>query len=219
MGYTAPLAPQSLNRSIFLPEERLTYQDVRQQPALLTIAYAWCLQHLVEKHNPPKNPDFHPWAERVRSCNKQCENLWLLATRMLCKIWRWKAWNQSLTTKTTIFSWVLATPVDELKNVEIPSHSVSPLAEDEAIWCTFPPPEFEQSNRYMLVVTSSVGWLNLGPEGDHARRSLSGGNVFQNPQMSAVFPPPQEVIHYRGATLNRACWIEDVTGSEQIILS
>ena len=60
-GYTAPPAPQSLNRSTFLPE-RLTYQDVRQQPALLTIAYARCLQHWGEKHNLPKNPDFHPWA-------------------------------------------------------------------------------------------------------------------------------------------------------------
>ena len=64
-GYTAPLAPQSLNRSTYLLE-RLTYQDVRQQPALLTIAYARCLQHWVEKHNLPKNPDFHPWAESVR---------------------------------------------------------------------------------------------------------------------------------------------------------
>ena len=58
-GYTAPLAPQSLNRSAFLLE-RFTYQDVRQQAALLTIAYAWCLQHWVEKHNLPKNLDFLP---------------------------------------------------------------------------------------------------------------------------------------------------------------
>ena len=62
-GYTVPLAPRCLNRSAFLLE-RLTYQNVRQQPALLTIAYAQCLQHWAEKHNPPKNPDFHPWAER-----------------------------------------------------------------------------------------------------------------------------------------------------------
>ena len=64
-GYTMPLAPQSLNRSAFCLE-RLTYQDVRQQPALLTIAYAQCLQHWVEKHNLPKNPDFCPWAESIR---------------------------------------------------------------------------------------------------------------------------------------------------------
>ena len=38
-GYTAPLAPQGLNRNAFLPP-KLAYQDVWQQPALLTIAYA-----------------------------------------------------------------------------------------------------------------------------------------------------------------------------------
>ena len=57
-------------------------------------------------------------------------------------------------------------------------------------------PEVEQSNRYMLVVTSSVGRLNLGPDGDNARGSPSGGNVFQNPRMSTVFPPPCGVISY-----------------------
>ena len=53
----------------------------------------------------------------------------------------------------------------------------------------------------MLVVTSSVGQLNLGPGGDHARRSLSGENVFQNPPMLALLPPPCGVICYRDATL------------------
>ena len=43
-GFTAPLAPQSLNRSAFLPE-KLTYQDMQQQPALLTIAYTRSLQY------------------------------------------------------------------------------------------------------------------------------------------------------------------------------
>ena len=38
-GYTAPLAPWSLNRSAFLPE-KLAYQDMQQHLALLTIAYA-----------------------------------------------------------------------------------------------------------------------------------------------------------------------------------
>ena len=64
-GYTAPLAPQSLNRSAFLLE-RLAYQDVQQQPALLTIAYAQSLQYWAEKHNLPRNPDFCPLAESVR---------------------------------------------------------------------------------------------------------------------------------------------------------
>ena len=43
-GYTVPLASQSFNGSAFLLE-RLTYQDERQQLALLTTAYARCRQH------------------------------------------------------------------------------------------------------------------------------------------------------------------------------
>ena len=63
------------------------------------------------------------------------------------------------------------------------------------------PQRLSGAKRYMLVVTSSVGQLNLGPGGDNARRSTSGENVFQNPQMSVVFPPPHGVTCYRGATL------------------
>ena len=63
--YTAPPAPWVLDRGTFYPE-KFAYQDMRQQLILLTIAYARCLQHWVEKHNLPKNPDFHPWAECVR---------------------------------------------------------------------------------------------------------------------------------------------------------
>ena len=61
--------------------------------------------------------------------------------------------------------------------------------------------EIEWSDRYMLVVTSMVDQLNLGPGDDNARRSPSGENVFQDPQMLAVFPPPCGVTHYGGATL------------------
>ena len=80
--------------------------------------------------------------------------------------------------KMTIFSWVLATPVDEQKATEAPPHPVSPLTEDEVIWCTSSPPEIKQSNRYMLVITSLLDQLNLGPGGDNARRSPSGENMF-----------------------------------------
>ena len=61
-GYTAPPAPWVLDRGAFYPE-KFTYQDMRQWPVLLMIAYARCLQHWAEKHNLPKNPDFCPWAE------------------------------------------------------------------------------------------------------------------------------------------------------------
>ena len=68
-GYSAPLAPRSLNRGAFLPE-KLEYQDVRWWPALLTIAYCQCLQHWAEKHNLPKSLDCCPLAESVRELSQ-----------------------------------------------------------------------------------------------------------------------------------------------------
>ena len=64
-SYTAPPAPQILDRGTF-HLEKFAYQDVRQWPVLMTIAYARCLQHWAEKDNPLRNPDFHLWAECVR---------------------------------------------------------------------------------------------------------------------------------------------------------
>ena len=68
-GYSAPLAPRSLNRGAFLPK-KLEYQDVRWQPALLTIVYCRCLQHWVEKHNLLKSLDCHPLAKSVRELSQ-----------------------------------------------------------------------------------------------------------------------------------------------------
>ena len=64
-GYSAPPAPQSLNRGVYLPDN-LTYQDVRWWPALLTVAYCQCLQSWVEKCNLPRNPNFCPIADSMR---------------------------------------------------------------------------------------------------------------------------------------------------------
>ena len=137
-GYTAPLTPWSLNRSTFLLE-RLAYQHVRQQPALLTIAYAWCLQHWAEKHNLPKNPDFCPWAESVRELRQTVQEFVAISYQDIMQDLEVERPETSHSQpKTTIFSRVLATPVDEQKAVETPS-SCLPLAEDEAIWCTSPP--------------------------------------------------------------------------------
>ena len=199
-GYTAPLAPWILNRGAF-HLERFTYQDVRQQPVLLTIAYTWCLQHWAEKHNLPRNPDFCPWAKCVRELWQTVQEFVNISYQDITQgLEVEKPETSHPQPKTTIFNWVLATPVDEQKAIGAP-HPVSPLAEDEAIWCTSSPPEIKQSNRYMLVITSLVDQLNIGPGGDNARRYPSGENVFQNPQMLAVFPPPCGVAHYGGATL------------------
>ena len=177
---------------------------MRQWPVLLTIVYARCFQHWAEKHSLPRNLDFCPWAECVRE-------LWQTVWEFV-NIRYWDV-TQGLEIekpeashpqpKATILSRVLATPVDEPKYMEAPPYLVSSLSEDEAIWCTSPPLEPEHSNRYFLVITSSVNWLDLGPGGNNVRESQSGRNIFKNPQMLAVFPPPWGVICYEGATLTK----------------
>ena len=63
-GYTTSPAPKCLTQSVFLPGE-LSYQDVQQQPFLLTMAYAKELQYWVERLNLPVDPDFHPLVRSV----------------------------------------------------------------------------------------------------------------------------------------------------------
>ena len=62
--YTAPPDPKCLTWNVFLSDE-LSYQDVQQQPFLLTMAYAWGLQYWAWRLNPPVDPDFHPLARSI----------------------------------------------------------------------------------------------------------------------------------------------------------
>ena len=62
--YTTPPALKCLSRNTFLPDE-LSYQDVWQQPTLLTVAYTRGLQYWAEKLKPLRSPDLHPLAGSV----------------------------------------------------------------------------------------------------------------------------------------------------------
>ena len=101
----------------------------------------------------------------------------------------------------TIFSRVLANPINEPRIVEDPPCQESPPPKDKAIWCASPPQGLEQHERYVLVVTSSVGRLDLGAGGDNIRESQGSRSLFQNPWMLVVFPPPRATSHYGGTTL------------------
>ena len=63
--FSVPQAPRNLDRGAFYPKG-LEYQDIRQRPALLTVAYCRCLQHWAEKRSLPINPEAHPLAECMR---------------------------------------------------------------------------------------------------------------------------------------------------------
>ena len=195
-GYTAPPSPHMLDRGTY-HLEKFAYQDVRQRPVLLTIAYARCLQHWVEKQNLPRNPDFCPWVESMRELHQTMQEFVSITYQDIMQgLEIEKPEASHLQPGATIFSRVLSTP-----GMEAPPHSVSPPSGDKAIWCTSPPSGLEQSERYLLVVTSSVNQLDLGPGGDSVRESQSGRNVSWNPQMADAIPPPGGFTHYEGTTL------------------
>ena len=127
LGYTTPPTPQSLNRSTFLPE-KLAYQDVQQQPALLTIAYAQSLQYWLEKHNPLRNPDFCPLAESIRELQQTVQEFVTISHQDIMHGLEVESPETSHPqSRMIIFSWVLSTPVEEQETAEAPSHSISPL--------------------------------------------------------------------------------------------
>ena len=73
--YTVPPAPRSLYRNAFLPDE-LSYQDVRQQPAPLMIAYASSLQYWVEQQQSTEKPESQSFSgkchQTMRSSQRVC---------------------------------------------------------------------------------------------------------------------------------------------------
>ena len=115
---TAPPAPQVLNRGAF-HLENFTYQDVRQWPILLTIAYARCLQHLVEKHNPPKTPDFCPWVKCMRELWQTVWEFVNITYRDVMQGLEIEKCEASCL-GAIIFSQVLANPIDEPRVAEEP---------------------------------------------------------------------------------------------------
>ena len=131
---------------------------MQQQPALLTIAYTWSLQYWVEKQNLLRNLDFCPLAESVGELQQM---VWEFVTISHQDIMQGLKVESPMATqpqlKTAIFSQVLSTLAVNQETVEAPSCSISPLAEEEVIWCTSLLPEVRRSDRYMLGVTSSVG--------------------------------------------------------------
>ena len=115
--YSVPPAPCSLNWGAYLPDE-LAYQDIRQHPALLTIAYCQCLQHWAEKHNLPKNPDFRPLAESVRELRQAIHEFVNITWEDVIKgLEMEEPEGGHQTSPTTIFSHVL-NPLADRQEVE-----------------------------------------------------------------------------------------------------
>ena len=110
--------------------------------------------------------------------------------------------------QTTLFSHVLSSLHEEQRWREATTHTA---IEEDLTRCITLPSKIERGNQYLLVVTTSVGQLNLGPGGNNSRRSMAEENVFQNLQMVATLStPPQgnQLWRCHGEGVEQ---IEDVT--------
>ena len=202
--YIVPPAPKCLNRNAFLLDE-LSYQDIQQQPTLLMVAYARGLQYWAEKFNLPRSLDFHPLAGSVVELREMVKehvtfNHWDVVQGFgVIHLGSTNWWPQ-----TTLFSCMLSPPVEGQDFMETTTHTASPVAEEDMTRCTTPPSGTERENWYLLVITASVGKLNLGPSGNNHERSTADPhdeNMFQTPQMAATFSGSTRAISYGGATV------------------
>ena len=203
-GYTAPPAPKCLNRNAFPPDE-LSYQDVWQQLTLLTVAYARGLQYWVEKLNPPRRLDLCPLAGSVVELRETVQEYvtfdhWDVVQGLeVIHLGSTSQWPQA-----TLFSHVLLLLVEGQDFMETTTHTASPIAEEDMTRCTTPPSGTERENWYLLVVTASVGQLNLGPGGNNHESSTTDPpeeNTFQNLQMAATFSGSTRAIGDGGTTV------------------
>ena len=202
--YTVPPAPKCLNRNAFLPDE-LSYQDVWQQPILLTIAYARGLQYWAEKLNPPRSLDLHPLAGSVVELRETVQEYvtfdhWDVVQGLgVIHLGSTSQWPQ-----TTLFIHMLSLLVEGQDFMEAITHTTSPIAEEDMTRCTTLPSEAERESWYLLVVTASMGQLNLGPSGNNCKRSTvdpHNENTFWNPWMAATFSGCTSTISFGGATV------------------
>ena len=203
--YTVTLTPKCLNRKAFLLDE-LSYLDVWQQFVLLMVTYAWGLQYWTEKLNLPESPDFHLL---VGSIVELREKVWEHVTftnwDILQGIGAVHLGATSQWPQATVFSQVLLTLVDKLDFTEATTHTAPPAVADvDMARCTTPLFGMERENCYLLVITTSIGKLSLGPSGNNPKRSPNDsprGNTFWNPQMAAVFSGSTRAVGHRGATV------------------
>ena len=125
--YSAPPAPRSLNRGAFLLE-KLKYQDVRQQPALLTIAYCQCLQHWAEKCNLLRSLDCHPLAESVRELSQAMQEFVSITKGDILEGLKMEEPTGGCQpSSATIFSWVLGPPTNRVETMPTTSETSQPI--------------------------------------------------------------------------------------------
>ena len=170
------------------------------------VTYARGLQYWAEELNLAESPDLCPLAGSVVELRETVQEhvtftnwdiLWGLGAVHLGATNQWP--------QATLFSQVLSLLVKEQDFTEATTHTASPAVADvDMARCTTPPSGTERENQYLLVITASVEQLSLEPSGNNPEKSttdLPRGNMFQNPQMAAIFSGSTRVVSYGGATM------------------
>ena len=149
-GYSMPPAPWSLNREAYLPD-KLTYQDVRQQPVLLYSSLLSMPSTLGrEAQSTGESGLLHTLAESVMELRQAiCEFMNITWEDVMEGLKMEEPEGGHWPSPTTIFSWVLSPPADRQELAES-----SAWPKDRAIQCTPPLLRLEWEDCYMLVITS-----------------------------------------------------------------
>ena len=199
--YTAPPTPRSLDRNAFLPDD-LSYQDMQQKPALLTMAYTRSLQYWVEKQSLPRSQNLRPLAESVIELWEAVkEYVTLNYLDIIQGLGMTDEESPSHESHATIFSHVVSSPKEEQELRRTTTYITSTATKRDTSKYTASPARTERENPCLLLVTASVAWLNLGPGSSTARRSTAEGNAFQNPWMVATFSIPPRAVCYGDVTI------------------
>ena len=121
--FSTPLAPRNLNRGAFYPEG-LKYQDVRQRPILLTVAYCQCLQHWVEKRDLPINTEAHPLAKNMRELIQAVNKFMHITARDILEGLDVDQPRKAVQLPfATLFGWVLSLPVGKPETTLVPEET------------------------------------------------------------------------------------------------
>ena len=211
--YTTPPAPQCLTQNIFLPNE-LSYQDVQQQPFLLTVTYAQGLQYWAEKLNLPESSDFCPLARSVIELRERVrEHVMFTKWDIVWGLGRVNPGATSQWPQTSSSSFGrMEPPLDDQPGeqdtclMEATTQTASLAMSDvELTRCITPPDRMEEQNQYVLIITTSISQLNLGTANDDLGKSATappGRDAFWNPCMVAVLlGSTRRVISSQGTTV------------------
>ena len=164
-----------------------------------------------KSNNLPDSPDFCPLMGGVVELREAVrEHVTFTNWDVL---WGLGAVNQGATKQwpqTTLFSQVLSPLGNEPSGLdtgytEATTQTAPPAAANiDMARCISPPFGMERENWYLLVVTTSIEQLSLGPGGNNPKKSPTDpprGNTLQNPWMAAVLSGSTRMLGYGGATM------------------